>query len=714
MKKTIKLSLLSVSALLGITSCSPSIEASSTPSEESSLTPSSAESSASSSQKEESSSSAQQKESSSSSKEQETSSSSSSSSESLAPTISIVVPSSTTLAIGQELQLQARVANAEGASVSWKSSNESIARVDENGKVRGLAAGQSQITASVAGVTSEPITFIVEANNAYTEFLNLLTSAEALDATKVSSLTLSTKKDEYNYHENSTTKEWENTINMSSGMTYEATFYSDSKLRLDTLKTEKGESDVRARHEYGIAHGLLIDAESDYSDGAYSFNDNKSKSMPITSQSETEAFLNKGEFEGMVGAIRFILDTYFDGTKNFSSETARTNATLEEKDGGYTLSTTDILKDNVENNVHMEYAMTIQLDSDGYLSSLAGNVKSYDSDSEGNKRRLTTDTTMNLTQTIASRVAAADIDFEQYFFANQSDLTLFLSDGPYSKNEVSDVKLNTKYYIAYIKNGSAAVSIDPIQFVSIKDGDAIASTDAYEMDEMAITFKKAGDYTLTFKTTLLDNLTVTAEIESHEITNLAFSPKPSFASTNSMDKTYLGSSVLAGDTHFTLSANEGADDDTSVEFVTNEIGATIEKDPGVPFGYVLHTENAGKVSFKFKSGSGIETPIKEVTVYSFTNEGIAAFLCNAKWVGVNASTTLADLTFTLASDSLTSGTFSAHTQSAVAVSGTFEVADNKVTVKVTKGNARFTNLVVGAGFTGIYAGAYMAHMMVNE
>ncbi len=628
------------------------------------------------------------------------------------------------MAIGQELQLVAKYENAgENPVIIWHSSNENIISVDEAGKIKGLAAGESQITASIGEVTSDPITFNVETNTSYTKFLNLLTNADNLDAMKVSSLTLSTNKDEYNYHENSDTKEFENTISMTSGVSYDASFYSDQKMRIDILETQKNEKDKKTRHEYGAAHELLIDAVSDYSEeSGYTFNDSKSNSSKANE--ETNGFLNKGKFGESLGAVRYILDTYFDGTKNFSSEMARTNATLKEDNGTYTLSTNDIVKDNVENNVHMEYAMTIELNAEGYLTSLTGNVKSYNSDSNGDKFNLTTDTTVHLTQTVAARSTGSDIDFEKYFFVNKANLNLFLGESQYSNKPVTEVKLNTKYYICYSKNGSASANIDKIQFVSIKDGAEVASTDAYEIDDMTMTFKKAGDYTLTFKTTLLNDFTIEAEIESHEITKLDFTSKESLRSSTpaptnySENKTYLGSSVLAGDTPFVLTANDGAEDDTTVEFISNDIGATISKDSSVNFGYVLHTEKAGKVSFKFKSGSGVETPVKEVTVFPYTNEGIASFITSAKWTAFNNSYLFTNVTFTLSSGSATSGTFIANKLSSdddsvtSTSTGAFEVKDNKVTA--TTKNSKDFPVFVKAGYTGIYAGSARAPLMLND
>ena len=64
--------------------------------------------------------------------------------------ITINSPSSTTVSIGQTLQLTAEILpyDAEDTSVSWRSSNDSIARVNSLGKVTALAEGTATITAT--------------------------------------------------------------------------------------------------------------------------------------------------------------------------------------------------------------------------------------------------------------------------------------------------------------------------------------------------------------------------------------------------------------------------------------------------------------------------------------------------------------------------------------------------------------------------------------
>ncbi len=65
-------------------------------------------------------------------------------------------PSNPTLAVGQTVQLTATAYDAHGnvvggLTVAWTSAAPSVARVDSNGLVAGLAAGRAQISASVAG-----------------------------------------------------------------------------------------------------------------------------------------------------------------------------------------------------------------------------------------------------------------------------------------------------------------------------------------------------------------------------------------------------------------------------------------------------------------------------------------------------------------------------------------------------------------------------------
>lgn len=203
------------------------------------------------------------------------------------------------------------------------------------------------------------------------------------------------------------------------------------------------------------------------------------------------------------------------------------------------------------------------------------------------------------------------------------------------------------------------------------------------------------------------------EIENHEITSLEFSPKPTSATTRVKDKTYLSENIIAGDTPFTLTANAGADDDTTIEFVTNEIGATVTKN--APFSYTLHTTKPGKISLKAKSASGLETEVKEVNVFAYTDEGIASYLTKAKWNALNTAVAYQTAEFTLKEGSTTAGTFILVNVAGSKITGNFEVKDQAVSLKNAKGGTVRAAIVLSQGTNGIYLGmsSSMAYLMLN-
>lgn len=79
-------------------------------------------------------------------------------------TVSILAPEKTTLEVGEELQLRAKVegGSVEGYNVNWISSNPKVISVTQNGKVIALAAGESQIQAKVGDFLSEPLLLTVQ------------------------------------------------------------------------------------------------------------------------------------------------------------------------------------------------------------------------------------------------------------------------------------------------------------------------------------------------------------------------------------------------------------------------------------------------------------------------------------------------------------------------------------------------------------------------
>lgn len=682
MKKPINIALLSVSALLGLAACTSN------------------EPSSSVSSKEDNNSSVVN--------------STASEEPVLEVSVSVVAPASNKITVGDELQLQAKVENAKpNDTLTWKSSNNDVLSVDNTGKIKGISKGEAQIRASIAGKTSEPITITVEAkidSTAYPRFLKLLTDAEAKDPSKVSKLTLSVQNDEYHYQQNKDTKEWENVINRSNGTTWNASFYTESKTSIETIKTDKGEKDIKTLHQYGIAHNRLVDVVSDYSNDKYNVNEQKSSSKEITNVEETNTFLNKGEFSESLGALRYVLDNYFDGTSKFSSIESRRNASLEEIEGVYTLNTSEIVKDDVDNNVHMEYSMSIKLNAEGYLSSMSAHVLSYDSETDGSKRRLTFDTGVTLEETIGAR-ESSDLDLDKYFFKNKSHLILFLGENPYATQPVTSFELNKKYFVIANKNGTGSINIDPLTLVSVTKDGVTAPEDSYVLDGNALTIKKAGSFVFNYKTTLLNDFQIEVEIENHEITSLEFSPKPSFLAMGAKDETYLSENVIVGDTPFTLTANKGADDDTTIEFVTNEIGATVTKNAS-SFSYTLHTSKPGKVSLKAKSASGLETEVKEVNVFAYTDEGIASYLTKAKWNALNTSSLFQTAEFTLKEGSTTAGTFVLLRNTGEKLIGNFEVKDKAVSLTDSKGGAVKAAVVLSEGAKGIYLGVVSSRALL--
>lgn len=77
-----------------------------------------------------------------------------------------VTPENPTVAVGATTQLKAEVKDADGmvitdAEVTWKSSAEATATVDDMGKVTGVAAGTADITAT-SGSASGKVTVTVE------------------------------------------------------------------------------------------------------------------------------------------------------------------------------------------------------------------------------------------------------------------------------------------------------------------------------------------------------------------------------------------------------------------------------------------------------------------------------------------------------------------------------------------------------------------------
>ena len=688
MKKHLNVVLLSVSALMGLVACSTNVEDSNVSSEPSS---SNVEDSKDSQNV--------------TSSEKETPSSSSK--EGIVTTITINEPASKELVEGDVLRLTATITNeVAGAKIQWISSNTQIATIDENGNLTAIKEGEVSISAKYNEVTSSPITFTIKKKehvDAYGNIMSLLRAADALDSTKISSLILTNAFNEYNLRQDETTKEWINDINMSKETDYSSSFYSNDIATIETTTKEKGENDRKTLHTYGKAHDLFIDAVSDFSNEQYSFSNLKSNSYKMTdntpisgeiSNYDANMQLTKGIYNGSNGAIAYIIDNFFSNDSIFASSSAKENATFAEENNVYTIASEEITKDSLDANVYNYYSFSFTFDDAGYLLSANGKMETYNSSTEdGSKGRKTGETIISLRQTLGERSANNEINLEDFFLKNKRDITVSFAENPYG-SAIDTLELGTKYFITKTaKLASISLNIDKVTLSSVTKNGVTATNEDYTFDDPAITFKKAGEYVLTFKSTLVDDITLEANFEdsTNNAQTLSWASKPSYASTYNLDTSYLPEAVLAGDIQFSFDAEPyNADDDSSVEFVSNEIGATVTKNSD-SFSYTMHTSNGGKVSLKGKCASGAETEVKEVTVFANTDEGIKAFLVNKPFFALNETGAFSKVTFLENGDVNYEG-------SSYNGTATYEVKNGAVTVNNSKSGLKYVKVTPGTGY----------------
>jgi hypothetical protein len=80
--------------------------------------------------------------------------------------LEILLPTTTTIEVGEQVQLSARALDADGetvdATIDWRSRGTALT-VDATGLVTAVAAGASQVQAAVGALVSEQVTFNVQA-----------------------------------------------------------------------------------------------------------------------------------------------------------------------------------------------------------------------------------------------------------------------------------------------------------------------------------------------------------------------------------------------------------------------------------------------------------------------------------------------------------------------------------------------------------------------
>ena len=557
--------------------------------------------------------------------------------------------------------------------------------------------------------------------NAASEVIELLNKSNGLDASRIVSASLSVTGNEWHSVEvtDSTTSEKTSThkITRYEGQTNNLTFYSDHKVKVETIdtmsNTDGTETVTKGQNIYGEAHDLLVNVASDYSDDAYKVNLSKSGSEKIVdsnpqdgelTREEANKVLNKGLIdEGTYGVTDYLLTKYFEGDKFFGATDAKDNAKLDVDGNKYTLTSTFGSKDDVENPLIEEYEFVFEFDNDGYLLAMDGSLATYAATMSSEQALDHTPTTekgsksyewvIDFKQTLGTRTASG-IDLEQYFFTSKNQISIKFYTSPFWAEEIDLTKeavKNTEYVIRVnVIEGNGIPDIDKVHLYKVERNNKDASKDSYEIgkndsNEETIKFKKGGEYTLHFKTALVEDITKEAAIIVVDLTSLAFKEREGVSSVYTKDNEYLPGSILAGETQFTLAAAPtNATDDVTVEILNNDIGATISKVDGSSFTYKLVTSNTGTITIKAVSASlGEEKAVtKEIKVYANTDEGITSFLSETTWIEAIPSTSGKFASLDFKATTSTTGTISYTTSSIVgggfSASGTYSVTDGSI------------------------------------
>ena len=538
--------------------------------------------------------------------------------------------------------------------------------------------------------------------------VDLLEASNNLDDSKINAASLSVFENEWHTVEKDETKIHK--ITRYEGQRNTLSFYKNEKTIVETedvvSKTDGTEDVKKHQNVYGKTNGLFIDLNCDYDEDHYSPNSLKSNSKEIVesnpkdgqiSNEEVNNVFKKGlivkDKENTNGVIQFLLNNYFSNGEIFASKNAIENATLEKVDNTYTLFSTEETKDDVENTLIQEYKFEFKFSNEGYLLNADGSIATF-AKTNNEKGLKSFEYVINLTQSEGTRVDETNFDLDSYFFKRAADLSITFSESYLgAATEISE--LNKKYYInVSSKKSGVFPSIDKVKLFKItRNGTEAATTDyVYEDDGSVktITLKKGGNYSFFFKTTKIEEIEKTAEIQTNELTKLEFKERQN---VYSKDNEYLPGSIIAGETQFSLATEPAnADDDVNIEILNNTIGATIAKVEDSPFTYKLTTSQSGKITIKATSAAlGEDKAItREVNVYANTDEGIASFLSETNWIRPNPTSSIVSLDFT--STGATGGTFALEGKigSEFTASGTYSVSNGQVTIETTEqSNSRY-------------------------
>ncbi len=579
-------------------------------------------------------------------------------------------------------------------SSSKTSSTEGTSEVSKTDTESTTTSQTSKTTSETTSEsTSESSTSIIEDNANLAQVKQALTNASSLVSTKTIKSSLSIRENEYRQVEVDGVQTLKNTrysISNSTLSFFANKVFSVEEERINSA-TNDTEENTKTKTNYGIANGVFVKEVSDYSkdDDKYEVNSLKSKGEKVgteISEENTNNVFANGLFnvvttslnkKDQYNPVAYITANYLDKFKN---------GHVNKKENSYSLSAEETTKDDVDNDVFNEYQLTLSFNNDGALLNAEGTFAAFESNAgvKGNKNF---EYIVTFNQEVGARTNS-DLDFDKYFFQNEEELSIGFSTTKLGTVEDNIKSLDTPYFIRVTKNiASKNENIDKVKLFNVTNAANKDCSSCYELveedDATKFTLKKAGSYTLHFKTTKIEDIQVNISVIANEITSIAFPEMHLIHSSFNKDNSYLPGSTLKGETPFAIEAGgENATDDISFS-ISGDDSATVTKTE-TAFSYKLNTTKASTLSIKATSKTLGESKsiTKQVKVYDTTDEGIAAFLGNTAW-STAGNTTGNIKTLTFGYESGTTGTFELVVNNTDAVvSGTYSVANGAVSVEV--------------------------------
>ncbi len=585
-------------------------------------------------------------------------------------------------------------------------------------------------TESVTESTTTSSTSIVEDNADLNQVRQALMDASSLVSSKTIKSSLSIRENEYRQVEVDGVQTLKNTRYSTSNNTL--SFFANKVFSVEEERINSATNDTeeitKTKTNYGIANGVLVKEVSDYSkvDDKYEVNSLKSKGekvgTEINEESVNDIFAN-GLFnvvttslnkKGQSNPVAYITANYLNKFKE---------GHINKEESTYSLTAEETTKDDVDKDVFNEYQLTLSFNNYGALVNAEGTFTSFESNAgvKGNKNF---EYIVTFSQEVGTR-ASSDLDFDKYFFQNEEELSIGFSSTKLGTVEDNIKSLDTPYFIRVTKAiASRNENIDKVKLFNVTNAANEDCSSCYELveedDATKFTLKKAGSYTLHFKTAKIADIQVEIKVIANEITSIAFQEMKIVYSAYTKDDAYLPGSILKGETPFAIEVGgENASDDISFS-ISGDDAATVSKTE-TAFNYKLNTTKASTLSIKATSKTLGESKsiTKQVKVYDTTDEGIAAFLGNTAWTTAgNPSGVIKTLTFGY--ESGTTGTFElaiVHNNKDAVLSGTYSVSGGNVSVEVTenpnKSTIKLTAITVTEGRGDIVVKAGREYVLQN-